>query len=62
MANRYSEAAIAGIIIKVGNMRKNIPVFVVFAAALLFSIVREWNAPVACIRQVMASERVQKSR
>jgi hypothetical protein len=25
-----------------------------FAAAILFSMVREWNAPVTCVRSVLA--------
>jgi hypothetical protein len=28
-------------------------VFLCFAAAILFSMVREWNAPVACVRTVL---------
>ena len=26
-----------------------------FAAAILFSMVREWNAPIACARKVLVS-------
>jgi hypothetical protein len=29
-------------------------VFIVFAAAMLFSMVREWSAPVACLRPPLA--------
>jgi len=28
-------------------------IFVVFAAAMLFSMVREWSAPAACLRPTM---------
>jgi hypothetical protein len=31
-------------------MRNKGLVFALFAAAILFSMVREWNAPVACAR------------
>jgi hypothetical protein len=31
-------------------------VFVVFALAILFSMVREWYAPVACSRPTLARE------
>jgi hypothetical protein len=27
--------------------------FAIFAAAILFSMVREWNAPVACARSIL---------
>lgn len=40
------------------NMRSNLLVFAVFAAAMLFSMVREWSAPVGCIRPVLVSERI----
>jgi hypothetical protein len=29
-------------------------VFAVFAAAILFSVIREWSAPVACLRLPVA--------
>jgi hypothetical protein len=29
---------------------KNRFIFALFAAAILFSVVREWSAPVACLR------------
>ncbi|HYM78700.1 MAG TPA: hypothetical protein VE377_22205 [Candidatus Dormibacteraeota bacterium] len=29
--------------------------FVVFAVAILFSMVREWSAPVACARRLLPS-------
>ncbi len=58
-ANPCSGSAIAGIIIEVGKMRKNLLVFTVFAAAIFFAVVREWSAPVACIRPVMGLERAQ---
>lgn len=32
-------------------MRSRALVFALFAAAMLFSMVREWNAPVACQRR-----------
>jgi len=32
------------------NMRSRVLVFAVFAAAMLFSMVREWSAPIACPR------------
>ncbi|HME37094.1 MAG TPA: hypothetical protein VKF84_17810 [Candidatus Sulfotelmatobacter sp.] len=35
------------------NGRKHLT-FVVFAAAILFSIVREWSAPVVCPRSILA--------
>jgi hypothetical protein len=28
-------------------------IFVLFAAAILFSMVREWNAPIACTRALL---------
>jgi hypothetical protein len=31
-------------------MRQRTLIFVVFAAAMLFSMVREWSAPAACLR------------
>jgi hypothetical protein len=34
-------------------MRKNRLAFAVFAAAIFFSMVREWNAPVACARKIL---------
>jgi len=39
-------------------MRKRALIFTVFAAAMLFSMVREWSAPVACLRPEM-TERVR---
>jgi hypothetical protein len=35
-------------------MRNNRFAFALFAAAILFSMVREWNAPVTCVRSVLA--------
>jgi hypothetical protein len=35
-------------------MRRNGFVFAFFAAAILFSMVREWNAPASCLRSVLA--------
>jgi hypothetical protein len=32
--------------------------FVLFAAAMLFSVVREWSAPVACLRLPVTHVRV----
>jgi hypothetical protein len=32
---------------------KNRFIFALFAAALLFSVVREWSAPVACLRSAL---------
>jgi hypothetical protein len=32
-------------------MRSRTVVFIVFATAMLFSVVREWSAPVGCPRQ-----------
>jgi hypothetical protein len=34
-------------------MRKNRLIFVFFAAAILFSMVREWSAPAACARTTL---------
>jgi hypothetical protein len=34
------------------NIKKRIA-FLFFAAAILFSVVREWNAPVACLRPAL---------
>jgi hypothetical protein len=34
-------------------MRTNRFVFALFAAAILFSMVREWNAPAACARTIL---------
>jgi hypothetical protein len=34
-------------------MRKNHLIFCLFAAAVLFSMVREWSAPVACSRSIL---------
>jgi hypothetical protein len=35
-------------------MRNRTLAFAFFAAAILFSMVREWNAPVACARTALA--------
>jgi len=35
------------------RMRRQRLVFVCFSAAILFSIVREWNAAVACTRTIL---------
>jgi hypothetical protein len=35
------------------NMRSRVLVFAFFAAAMLFSVVREWSAPVGCPRVEM---------
>jgi hypothetical protein len=32
------------------SLAKPAPVFIFFAAAILFSVVREWSAPIACAR------------
>lgn len=37
-------------------MRSRI-VFVFFATAILFSMVREWNAPITCARSILLSAR-----
>jgi hypothetical protein len=37
-------------------------IFVLFAAAILFSVVREWSAPVACVRAILPSIAVTSSR
>jgi hypothetical protein len=37
-----------------GNMPNRIVVFAIFAAAMLFSTIREWSAPVACPRVSVA--------
>jgi hypothetical protein len=34
-------------------MRKQHLTFAFFAVAILFSMVREWSAPVACVRTIM---------
>jgi hypothetical protein len=34
-------------------MKSNRVMFVLFAAAILFSMVREWSAPVACARKIL---------
>jgi hypothetical protein len=34
-------------------MRNNRLIFAVFAATILLSMVREWNAPVACGRAIL---------
>jgi hypothetical protein len=36
-------------------MRRNRLAFAFFSAAILFSMVREWSAPVACARTVFLS-------
>jgi len=36
------------------NGRKYL-IFVLFAAAILFSMVREWNAPAKCARSILVS-------
>jgi hypothetical protein len=36
-------------------MRRNRLAFALFAAAILFSMVREWSAPIACTRTVLLS-------
>jgi hypothetical protein len=36
-------------------MRKNRLIFALFSAAILFSMVREWSAPVACARSILIS-------
>jgi hypothetical protein len=43
-------------------MRQNRLVMAVFAAAILFSMVREWNAPVTCARVVSTSAAAVPSR
>jgi len=35
-------------------MRNNRFAFTFFAAAIFFSMVREWSAPVTCLRSVLA--------
>jgi hypothetical protein len=37
-------------------MRSRTLVFAFFAAAMLFSVVREWNAPAACPRPPLAAK------
>jgi hypothetical protein len=34
-------------------MRTNRFIFAIFAAAILFSMVREWSAPVSCARSIL---------
>jgi hypothetical protein len=36
-------------------MRQRALIFAVFAAAMLFSMVREWSAPAACLRPAMTA-------
>jgi len=36
----------------IGRMRNQRLIFAFFAAAILFSITREWSAPVACARTI----------
>ncbi|HSY93347.1 MAG TPA: hypothetical protein VK812_18435 [Candidatus Binatus sp.] len=36
-------------------MRSQRLTFVFFAAAILFSMVREWNAPATCTRSILVS-------
>jgi hypothetical protein len=36
-------------------MKRNRLVFVLFAAAILFSMVREWSATIACARTIFLS-------
>jgi hypothetical protein len=36
-------------------MRTNRLTFALFSAAILFSMVREWSAPIACARTVLLS-------
>jgi len=36
-------------------VRSNRLIFCLFAAAILFSTVREWSAPVACARSILIS-------
>jgi len=40
-------------------MRRNNLTFAVFALAILFSMVREWKAPIACPRSTLYSSRSQ---
>jgi hypothetical protein len=41
--------------VKLKPMRSRTVVFAFFAAAMLFSLVREWSAPVACPRLEMTA-------
>ena len=41
-------------------MQRNLLAFVFFAAAMLFSMVREWSAPVACVRAPMTNAVLRK--
>jgi len=36
-------------------VQSNRLIFALFAAAILFSMVREWSAPVACARTILMS-------
>lgn len=42
------------------DMRSRTLVFAVFAAAMLFSMVREWSAPLGCPRQAIAGTRTRQ--
>lgn len=38
---------------RTGSVRQPRLIFAIFAAVILFSMVREWSAPVACARAVL---------
>ena len=56
---RRAGRAVAGLRIMrhdVNGMRSRYLVFAFFAAAMLFSMVREWSAPTGCARLVMTGK------
>ena len=44
------------------GMRNRRLTFALFAAAILFSMVREWSAPVFCARSILVSSNVAQSK
>ena len=42
-------------------MKRNRLILALFSAAILFSMVREWSAPVACARTLLAPRIVTQS-
>jgi hypothetical protein len=45
---------LTGISEKIGEMRIRRMAFTFFAAGILFSMIREWSAPVLCARPILA--------
>jgi len=41
------------------NMSHRKVIFLLFAVALFFSTIREWNAPSACVRPILSTARAR---